>query len=256
MSFAVHTEVFDGPLDLLLYLVKKDGVDLRLVSVARVADAYLEYLDRMRELNLGVAGEYLVMAATLVHLKSLDLLPRPPTSTVAEETSTVDPREVLVRRLLDHQRFREAALQLDDRPQVGRDVFTREPADVSDEPRPLVAGVDAFGLLDLYHAILVRRSTPEPTYDVSTSGLDLETCCTRLLARLTAAGGRGELGELLRAVVVRLERVLTFLSVLEMARLRWVTLEQAEHLGPVWVERVVGDVDLKDVVGRFSSVAT
>lgn len=252
-GWTIHTEVFDGPLDLLLHLVRRDGVDLRQVSMARVCDDYLAYLDRMRNLHLGIAADYLVMAATLVHLKSLELLPRAPTSRAAEGPEE-DPRERLVRRLVEHERFRAAAADLDALPRVGRDVFVREPVSIAGAPRRVVAGIDVFGLLDLYHALLVKRSAAEPVHEVGGAGLDIATVLRRTLRRL--AGGEATLAALLAAVDSLAERVLTFLGVLEMARLRWVTVEQAEHLGPVRVVAHVGaDVDVDALMSRVEGFA-
>ena len=137
--------------------------------MAAIADAYLGYLDKMRDLHLGIAGDYLVMAATLVHLKSISLLPRPPTSRSAEEEQE-DPRESLVRRLVDYQRFKEASLALDARPHLGRDTFAREPVDLGDRPRPFAAGISAFALLDLYHDVLRRPKAQEVVHTVGGEG--------------------------------------------------------------------------------------
>lgn len=249
-GWTVHTEVFDGPLDLLLHLVRRDGVDLRQVSMARVCDAYLAYLDRMRDLHLGVAADYLVMAATLVHLKSLELLPRAPTSRAAEAVEE-DPKERLVRRLLEHERFRDAAADLDALPRVGRDVFVRDPAPVTGTPRRVTAGIDVFGLLDLYHGLLMRRSTAQPVHEVGGAGLDIGTVVRRAIARLGGPGQTTTLASILEAVATLPERVLTFLGVLEMARLRWVEITQTEHLGPVTLtSRVPPDVDVEVLLGR------
>lgn len=247
-GWTVRTEVFDGPLDLLLYLVRRDGIDLQRVSMARIADAYLQYLDRMRELHLGIAGDYLVMAATLVHLKSMSLLPRPPTSTSAEEEPE-DPRESLVRKLVDYQRFKEAAEELDRFPQIGRDVFVREAMEAGE--RPLAAGISAFALLDLYHELLRRPKGQPAVHTVGGEGLDIGTMVRRVLDILGGPGRSMDFADVLRGTRGLAERVLTFLAVLEMARLSWVNLEQREHLGPVRVTaRVAPDIDIQAVVGK------
>lgn len=246
--WTVHTEVFDGPLDLLLYLVERDGVDLRRLEVSRITDSYLAYLDRMRVLNLSVAADYLVMAATLVHLKSLDLLPRMPTLT----EDGPDPREDLARQLQDYARYREAADQLERRPRLDRDVFVREPLDLDEGERPLVAGVDAFGLLDVYYDLLSRAAEPEPEVSfLGSSGPDFPTCCRRILQALGGLGGRGELGGMLRSLRSRAERVVTFVAALEMVRLGWLDVEQAVHLGPITLTQVAADdaIDLAVISG-------
>jgi len=239
--WTVHTDVFDGPLDLLLYLVKRDGIDLFRFPVARVTDAYLETLDRMRELHLGVAGEYLVMAATLVWLKSLELLPRAPTA-VAEEEDGVDPREALAKRLREYQAYREAATSLDERVQVGRDVFVRSPDDLPLADRPLVSPIDAFGLLEVYFGLL-KREPGDVTITIRRRGPDVAACARTVLDWLDAGGT--DLGELLRTVSDRAERIAMFVAVLEMARMRWLDLRQDTHLGPVAVSRQPGEIDLE-----------
>ncbi len=246
--WTIHTEVFDGPLDLLLYLVRRDGIDLLKLPVARIADSYLAYLDRLRALNLSIAADYLVMAATLVHLKSLELLPRPPTPV---EEDDLDPREELVRRLREHARIAAAADQLAARPLLGEAVHSRAPLEVDDGERPLTTSADAFALLDTYHRMLKRRDAPPGRVQLVASGPDLGMCVRRLLDALGGVGGRGELGAMLRSLPTRAERVVTFLASLEMARLGWLTLVQTAHLGPVEVTRKVPEdqVDLGQVVG-------
>lgn len=248
-AWTVHTDVFDGPLDLLLHLVERHGIDLKKLQVRAVADSYLAYLDRMRELNLSIAGDYLLMAATLVHLKSLELLPRLPTLLEAEGE---DPREELARRLLEYQRFREAADELERNPWVDRDVFVRPPLVVDDGERPLVAGVDAFGLLDVYWELLRNADTSEPVVGFELpSGPDFGGCCRQILTALGGPGGHVELGFLLRQLTARAERVVTFVGALEMTRLGWLSIAQSHHLGPITLVQVAANeaIDLGILTG-------
>ncbi len=245
-AWTIHTDVFDGPLDLLLYLVKREGIDLRALAVARIADSYLAYLERMRELNLSVAGDYLVMAASLVHLKSLELMPRLPTALEEEE----DPREALANRLADYQRYKEASEALELRPMVGRDVFTRVPLDPGDAPEgPVEAGIDAFGLLDLYFEILHREPPRLPTFKLGIDAIDFGATCRRVVAALMSGGF--ELGGWLRDLPTRAERVIAFIAVLEMMRQGWIDVEQTRHLGPVALTTRVdlATVDMTRVTG-------
>jgi len=243
-TWTVHTEVFEGPMELLLYLVRREGIDLKRLPVRTITDAYLDYLDRMRELHLKVAGEYLVMAATLCYLKSLELLPRAPTAPEGEEEGE-DPRAELARRLLEYQRFREGADLLESQVQLGRDTFARAADEGPEGGRPVESTIDAFGLLDLYYALLTREAVPTPEVAVAGQGPDLVACSHRVLSWLGGPGGRGELGALLEALSNRLERIATFVAVLEMTRLHWLDLHQEAHLGPVFLEARVGpDADL------------
>jgi segregation and condensation protein A len=221
-TWTVHTDVFEGPLDLLLHLVRRDGIDLLRLPVAQIANAYLEYLDHLRELNLSVAGEYLVMAATLVHLKSLEILPRAPTP--IEEDAT-DPREDFARALRDYQRVKLAADALTERPWLGRDQWAR-PAQEAGEPG-MDAAMDAFGLLDLYRGLLARRDAPAPQVQFSDAGPDLGGVVMGLLRALWETGGQGELTHLLERAPTRAARVVMFIGTLEMARLGWVETPSA-----------------------------
>ena len=252
-TWTVRTEVFEGPMDLLLHLVRRDGVDLSRVSIVRVADSYLAFLERMRDLHLSIAGEYLVMAATLCHLKSLSLLPRAPTPT-SDDGEAVDPTEQLAERLREYERYRTAARTLDDRVVVGRDVVVREPMTLEGVPRPVFADVDAFGLLEIYASLVERLEAEpeEPRHVVGEVGPDLEGCARRVLQVLHHRGGRGSLRDALLGLRTRADRLVTFLSVLEMTRLGWLLLEQAGHLTPVLLTaRVSPDVDLEPLVGRL-----
>ncbi len=246
-AFVVHTDVFDGPLDLLLHLVQREGIDLRALPMARVAAAYLEALDHMIELDLGIAGDHLVMAATLVHLKSLDLLPRAP---MAVDDDAPDPRDVLVAQLKAHALLRSQADRLDGLQRVGRDVFLREP-DVGDAgPRRVELGIDAFGLLAIYGDLLLRGrptavATPEEPI------LDLPSTCRLLFARLLGLGGRAELGALWADEPAKARRVALFLGVLEMARLGWLSLASRVLWGPVDVV-LLARPDAVDVHRAFS----
>jgi len=249
--WTVHTEVFDGPLDLLLYLAKRDGIDLKRLVVSVIADSYMAYLDRMRDLNLSVAGDYLVMAATLVHLKSLELLPRMPT--LVEEDGE-DPRAVLERQLAEYARYREASESLETRPWIGRDVFVREPV-ARKKGEEIVAGVDPFGLLDIYYDLLNVAEEPEPVIELVGTGPDFRGCCEMVLDALVSGGGKAELGRLLRSLGLRSTRVITFLAVLESARLGWIDIEQAEHLGPVELRLRAprSEIDLDAITGWVES---
>ena len=249
--WTVHTDVFDGPLDLLLYLAKRDGIDLKRLVVSVIADSYLDYLERMRDLNLSVAGDYLVMAATLVHLKSLDLLPRLPT--VLEDEGE-DPRLVLARQLEEYARYREASESLATRSLLGRDVFARKPI-ARNKGEELIAGVDSFALLDIFYDLLHHSEEPEPVLVLTSAGPDFRGCCAMILDALGGVGGKGELGQMLSSLKLRSTRVITFLAVLEIGRLGWIAIAQDVHLGPVELTQRAprGEIDLDAVSGWVGS---
>ena len=155
-------EVFEGPLDLLLHLIKKEEVDIYDIPVARITDEYLQYLNLLETMNLDVAGEYLVMAATLTHIKSRMLLP--PSEEEAEEPDE-DPRADLVQQLVEYQRYREAAVALGERAVLTRDVFRRDPAAPDDDQGEGIRlrDVTVGDLLEAFREVMERRSARAST---------------------------------------------------------------------------------------------
>lgn len=250
VPFTVHTDVFEGPLDLLLYLVRRDGIDLRDLSVAHIADAYLDYLERMRALDLSLAADWLVMAATLIHLKSLELFPRA-SDQLADDDEILDPKEQLRRQLEDYERVKAAAEALDELPRVNRDVYTRDPMARPRGRRPVRTSLTAFGLLDLYHDVLVRKDKVDAVVRMHNSGPDVGQCCARVLDRLGTVGATVDLVPLLRSLPTGAERVVTFVGTLEMCRLHWLEVDQERHLGPVTVTQVrpTSQMDLALILG-------
>jgi segregation and condensation protein A len=247
--WTIHTPVFEGPLDLLLYLIKRDGIDLSQLRVTDIADSYLEYLDQMRELNLSVASEYLVMASTLIYLKSLELLPRTPA--LLESGDEEDPRAALLRRIQEFAAYQTALEELNQRPMLERDVYAREAVTVADPGRPLVASTDVFGLLERFSSLLQEAEKAKPTYSLAPlAKLSFEACCLWVLRALGGNGGVGDFRELITTLESKAERVLSFIAVLEMARVGWLMISQEGHMGPVRLEALVdADVDFQLLTG-------
>ena len=224
---SVHLPIFEGPLDLLLHLIRANEVEITDLPVARVAEQYLEYLDLMRELRLDVAAEYLVMAATLAWIKSRLLLP---TDEEAEEEAG-DPRAELIARLLEYQRFKEAAEELEGRPRLGRDVFA--PAGAELEPEPESEREIEVGILELIEALRrVLRETDAPAafHEVVTERV---TVRERMVAVIDALENAEmvEFDELFRAPdggrPTRTLVVATFLAILELARMATLRIFQS-----------------------------
>ena len=226
----VRTAVFDGPLDLLLYLIRRDGIDVRDIPIAHVTVEYLAVLNRMRELDLNIAGEFLVMASTLCQLKSRELLPREEQENEEEEE---DPKERLIRRLIEYERFKEAAEDLSLRNWVGRDVFARPRSD-ADVERPLARDVEALALAEAFSSLLARAKRPPPQHDVELESWSLVQSVEWLLDVLPQ-GQPVEIQDLFVQLKSRSQRVQTFMAVLEMARIQLVDVEQGDHLGPLKV---------------------
>ena len=234
-DYPVRLQNFEGPLDLLLHLIKKHEVDIYDIPIALITQQYLDYLDLMQELNLDVVGEFLVMAATLIHIKSRMLLPRPdPTQEDAEE----DPREALVRRLIEHQRFKAAAELLHEK-EIQRSAQWGRPdgrvADlVGDAPEPEIE-VDLFSLMAAFRQVM-ERARQRPVVPLPAEQIPLETRIEQLLARLSDTEACG-FEELFADVQTRAGMIVTFLALLEMIRLKLVRVFQQGNFGPIRVYR-------------------
>src|SRR5436189_459965 len=186
-AFPVKLENFEGPLDLLLHLIKKNEVNVHDIPIALITAQYLETIALMQELDLDVAGDYLVMAATLIHIKSKMLLPRPETAAGVEGEAQEDPRDALVRRLLEHQKFKAAAGLLHEREQVRAAQWLRPDERVAaiagDEYEPELE-VDLFSLLTAFQAV-VERAKLRPKMLLPPEQMPVETRMEQLLARLS-----------------------------------------------------------------------
>lgn len=245
--YRIKLDVFEGPLDLLLHLVKKNEVAVTDVPTAEITEQYLAYLDLMEELQLDIAGEYLVMAATLLLIKSRMLLP---VSEDDGEEEELDPRANLVRQLLEYQRYREAALELSERPLLHRDVFAR-PALDSEADELAVAAEDSEALRirasvwDLFAAfrrVLDRTRPAEPVEQVERERVSLRDCARRLLETLRTARCL-DFESLFEEGASRLVVVVTFLALLELIRLQAISATQDEPFGRIVIELRVTDPD-------------
>lgn len=225
---------FAGPLDLLLYLIRQEQVDVYDIPVARITDEYLRYLRMMREMDITVASEFLVMAAQLIEIKSKMLLPPDPLATGAEEEQ-LDPRRELVERLLEHQKFKAAAQMLWSRATVEQGVFTRAPIE-TDRSNPEVA-VGVFDLLRVFQEILARKKQ-EALLEIERDEITLAEMLERLRNMIMSAGELN-LRQFFERAQSRRELVLAFLSVLELVRTTEVTLMQRETFGDI-IARVSG----------------
>ncbi len=230
MTYQVKLEVFEGPLDLLLHLIKKEEVDVYDIPVARITDQYLQYVELLQDMNLDVAGEYLVMAATLTHLKSRMLLP--PSETDADEPDE-DPRADLVQQLLEYQRYREAALTLGTRPVLLRDVFRRDPAVPERDPGEGIRlrDVSLADLLEAFREVL-ERATRESFHEIVHEEISVAECVDVIVRRLRLDGAL-RFQDLFAGTPSRRRLVATFLALLELVRSRAVRACQDEEFGEI-----------------------
>ena len=265
-DYKVTLDVFEGPLDLLLHLVKKHELAILDIPISFVTEKYLEYLDAMSRLDIDVAGEYLVMAATLCHIKSRELLPDgghdaddEPAGEAEEgedELDDVDPRADLIRRLLEYQKYKEAAAKLGDRPVVGRNVWGRgttlEDAIAENVDADAVAPLAEFPVHRLIEALdrLMRRAKVKITHNVLIDRLSVSQRITELTDRLEVEGtftftsmfrfARGDVEMTIEEI--RNEAVVTLLAILEMAKLRLIAVTQHEGDDEIWIARAAEDI--------------
>jgi segregation and condensation protein A len=217
---------FEGPLDLLLHLIRQEQINIYDIPVARITDEYLRYLNLMQELDLSVAGDFLVMAAQLIELKSRMLLPRDP---LAVEEEELDPRADLVNRLLEHEKFKAAAQMLWSRATIEQAVFTRAETE-SDKNNPEVtAGL--FDLLTVFQKILARHKE-EVLMEIEREEITVAEMIERLRNMVRSAGELNLITFFERASSRR-ELVVAFLSVLELVRLSEISLLQRETFGEI-----------------------
>lgn len=217
-DYKVKLEVFEGPLDLLLYLIKKDEIDVYDIPIERITRQYLEYMELFKILDLDVAGEFVVMAANLIYIKSRSLLPvsqQPPDEEAEEE----DPRWELVRQLLEYKKFKEAAEHLQTRAQVQENLFSRVPEkpDFAGE-RPL-GEVSIFDLLNAFQTMLKRVNVKEDMREIFEENFTVSDKID-LILKMIASGVALKFSELFAGAASRTEIVVTFLAMLELIRLK------------------------------------
>jgi segregation and condensation protein A len=235
---------FEGPLDLLLHLCQKHELNILDIPIAFITEKYLEYLAVMQLMQLDLAAEYLVMAATLAHIKSKMLLPAPPPGQEDEELEEdeIDPREALIRRLLEYQKYKLAGEQLAARGVAGRDVFPRGMPALMDEQKsglPPLAEMPLYTLVEAFQRVL-DRSKVRISHDVVADRISLSDRIGEL-ADVIRVRKRLAFEELFEGLASKFDLVITFLALLEMTRLKMTRLFQADPLGPLYVE-VSGDV--------------
>lgn len=240
LPLKVRLETFEGPLDLLLYLIKKNEIDIYDIPISVITQQYLEYLEMMKNLNLDVAGDFLLMAATLLHIKSKMLLPA--TEEEEGEKEEEDPRAELVRRLLEYQRFKEAAQQLVKGPLLDREVFVRSffgDSLAEKERQEKVSGeVTLFDLLEAMKKVL-EGLPAEEFQEISAEHLNIKDKILHIMERLWEAGSMA-FTDLYTASTTRGEIVVTFLALLELLRLRMIRVYQGETFGTIRIFSPVG----------------
>lgn len=250
MSCEITLDTFEGPLDLLLHLIRKEEMDIYEIEIAQITAQYLAFIDAMQSLNLDIAGEYLVMAATLLHIKSRMLLPVHEEESLEEEE--LDPRAELIRRLLDYQRYKDAALTFAALPQLERDIFLLVPvteeawAEASQE-------LEAVGLYALVEAFreLLKKAPKDFVHEVTAEHLSVTE---RIHTILNMLQERPQIpfSELLPAQLVRSEVVVMFLAMLELVKMNLVKIYQNRRCAEIWLAPAVAADDETSAVSEDS----
>ena len=238
-DYKVKLEVFEGPLDLLLYLIKKEEVDIYDIPIERITNQYMEYLTLMQMLNLEGAGEFLVMAATLMYIKSRMLLPVDQQVADSEEEGGEDPRWELIRQLVEYKKFKDAALQLGRREEEQSKVFPRQAAelDASADAKAPLAEVSIFDLINAFNDVLKKASARDDFREIIEERFTVSDKIEEILYSLR---DRAEIvfSELFAQAMSRAEIVVTFLALLELIRLKRLKVRQETAFGEIHVIRV------------------
>jgi segregation and condensation protein A len=233
-QYSVHLDKFDGPMDLLLHLIKKNELDICDISIAVITRQYLDFIKLMKELNLEVAGDFLVMAATLLQIKSRQLLPQgDPEEPEIEE---MDPRAELVRRLLEYQQYKEAGMVIGARALLGREVFARsavEPVLAAAHSAEGPLEVSLFELVDAFR-VLLQRIPVESFHDVAPGdSLSIADCINEILSLLQERSTI-QFEDLVLDEFTRERVIVSFLALLELCRLKLIRIFQGDEHGSIW----------------------
>lgn len=240
MGYEVKLDVFEGPLDLLLYLIKKNEIDIYNIPIALITEQYLEHIEMMRTLNLDVAGEYLVLASTLIHIKSKMLHPSQEGGDEDAEDEQ-DPRAELVKQLLEYQVFREAAIQLENRPLLERDIYKRgypiENGSGEDDGAGEVE-LNLFGLIEAFYKIISAMDEAGEFMEIDVEKMSLADRMNDIMGMLDEKK-KMTFEELLGNCPDRRMILYTFLAILELMKMRTIRVNQASPFGVIRISLVV-----------------
>ncbi|HWF18206.1 MAG TPA: segregation/condensation protein A [Verrucomicrobiae bacterium] len=236
-EYKVKFEAFEGPLDLLLYLIKKEEVDIYDVNLTQLATQFIEYIEVMRLLDLEIAGEFLVMASTLMYIKSRELLPLDQQVATEEEEDGEDPRWELIRQLVEYKKFKDAAAQLQVLEERQEAIFPRQPVkpEFAEEPRGKPEAT-LFDLLNAVNSILKRVNLRDDSRDVFEDKWTVSEKIEQIMKAI-AEKARLKFSELFAGAMSRTEVVVTFLALLELIRLKQLVAMQSEAFGEIEICR-------------------
>jgi len=250
MSIQIHLEKFTGPLDLLLHLIKQDEMDIYSIRIVEITDQYLTIIDQMKQLDLDIAGEFLMMAATLIYIKSKMLLPSNENLNDEEE----DPRAELIKRLLEYQRYKDAAESFRALPQLDRDLFTTqfqltELLDADDENGEVLPGI--YQLAEAFHRLLQEQPV-ETFHEVIRESLSVTDYIDRITTRLVQEK-RLIFREIFATTFSHRELIVTFLATLELVKMQLVEIEQVGDFCEIWLTLIASPKQLVSISSEEES---
>jgi len=229
----IKLDAFEGPLDLLLHLIKTEEIDIWNIPIARITKQYLEYIQIMRDLNINVAGEWLLMAATLIYIKSRMLLPPDPTTGAQEETQE-DPRKELVYQLLEHQKFKNAAQMLYTREEIESSVWHNPPQEAAEDKKEVVA-VTLFDLVKAFHEI-VQRFEAQRAMELTGEEVSIEQKIEDI-RRLFLVHDTLLFSTFFAEARSKRHLIVTFLALLELVRLREIWIYQKKAFDEIYITK-------------------
>lgn len=238
LHYKVNLPVFEGPLDLLLYLVRKNDLNIYEIPISFITEEYLKYLGDLKELNIDVAGDFLAMAAELMLMKSRTLLPQ---EAEEGEEEGDDPQAELARRLLEYQKFKLAASRLLERPMLGREIFKRSVAAVADATDKEIPLKGEVSQLMVAFSEILKKLPKEIYHEVAVDRVGLADRITELIDRLNEKSTL-LLSEILPKDLTRYDIVITFLSLLEMARMKMIRVHQDGEYGQIAIRKSMADL--------------
>jgi segregation and condensation protein A len=244
MSYQIKLEIFEGPMDLLLHLIKKHELDIYSIPIALITQQYLEYLELMKSLDMEIAGEFLVMASTLTHIKSKMMLP-PPENPEGEDDGT-DPHAELIRRLLEYKSYKEAAGSLESKEEAWSQVYTRSAetaVTAVPDDEPLLFDFHLFDLLAALKDVMAR--TPEASFDITAESISITEKISQILARLEITDSM-LFADLFEGSTTKPQVIGTFLALLELIKTRVVKAFQIEQFGAIRIMKAVLDTRDRD----------
>ena len=249
MNYQCNLDIFEGPLDLLLHLIKEQKMDIYDISITEITKQYLVYLDLLSELNLELVGEYLVMAAELARIKSKTLLPTPETEEDTLAAAGEDPRDELIRRLLEYKRYKEAAFELRQKEYDQQQLFTRSgELELEETEQELLIEANVFDLLTAFQKVLQEKSFKKD-YEIKITTLSVSDRISNILEVLNASESV-TFHSLFTELNTKQEVIVTFLAILELMRMQLIRCQQVKQFDAIRIycaaDRATQELVLKD----------